>query len=128
MKELYITMKDKPFLLESSFTSYWLKHLNKLGYYTDKISDWSIWYKRVDCYIATDKNSYLCEIKVINKNIFPLRRLSSNQWSALKCWNKLRTWAIVVVYSKTLNKYAIIPFNKIKDLDRDSSIELTFTQ
>jgi len=132
MKELQTILKWWPYKLESSFTTAWLKTLRNKGFYVDKISDGSIWTKKVDCYIATDKSFYICEIKVINKDVFPLSRLRPNQLKGLRLanvlWKKfwLKELAIVVVYSKELNKYKIIPFDVIKDVDVNDSIKLNF--
>lgn len=113
--------------LEKEFTTAWLKTLRVKWYYCDKISDWSIWNKLVDCYILTTQWFYVCEIKVIDKDTFPLNRLRPNQWAALRKADDLIIWtAIVVVYSKYHNKYKIIPFKKIKDLDKNSSVKLIF--
>jgi len=125
MKELKVQI-NWPFQLESSFTTHWLKKLKEKWYYVDKVSDGWIWMKKVDSYIRTDKDSYCCEIKLIDKDIFPLNRLRHNQWASLRKWHELWWTAIVVVYSKTLNKYTIIPFDIIKDLDKNDSIKLSF--
>ena len=132
MKELQTQIKAWPFKLESGFTTAWLKTLRDKGFYVDKISDGSIGTKKVDCYIATNKAFYICEIKIIDKDIFPLSRLRPNQLKGLRLANDLwkKNWikdvSIVVVYSKTLNKYKIIPFDVIKNVDVNDSIKLNF--
>lgn len=126
MKELQTNMKAWPFNLESGFTTKWLKTLKDKGFYVDKISDGSIWTKKVDVYIRTNKSSYCCEIKVIDNDIFQMSRLRPNQRNWLRLWMDLWWEAIVVVYSKKQNKYKIIPFSVIKDLNVDQSIKLKF--
>lgn len=126
MKELQTNIKWWPYKLESSFSTAWLKTLKDKGYYVDKISDWSIWTKVVDCYIRTSESSYCCEIKVIQKDIFQVSRLRPNQRKGLRLWMSLWGKAIVCVYSKELNKYKLIPFDVISDLDTDSSVKLKF--
>jgi len=132
MKELQTQIKAWPFKLESGFTTAWLKTLRDKGFYVDKISDGSIGTKKVDCYIATNKSFYICEIKIINKDIFPLSRLRPNQLKGLRLannlWKKfwLKDLAIVVVYSKKFNDYKIVPFDIIKDIDINDSLKLKF--
>ena len=126
MKELQIPIKWK-FRLEKDFTTAWLKSLKDKWFYTDKISDWSIWNKKIDCYIATDKKLYICEVKVINKDIFPIKRLRSNQKKALRLINNLLPWcALICIYSISFNKYKIFSFDKIKDVSNEDSVKLEF--
>ncbi len=125
MKELNIKTRG-PFLLEKSFTTHWLKLLKEEWFYTDKISDGSIWTKKVDCYIRTPKWDYCCEIKMIEANMFPLTRIRPNQWKALRVYEENKWTSIVVVYSKKHNKYKIIPFPMIADLDKSWSVKLNF--
>ena len=115
-----------PYLLESSFTASWLNSLREQGYYVDKISDASIWVKKVDCYIRDQLQTYCCEIKVVDKDIFQLDRLRPNQYKALRLWDSLGWEAIVVVYSKAFNDYKIIPFRLIKNLDKWDNVKLDF--
>ena len=126
MKELQTELKLKWVRLESGFTTRWLKSLKDKGFYVDKISDWSIWTKVVDCYIRTNISSYCCEIKVIDKDIFQVSRLRPNQRKGLRTWTNLWWKAIVCVYSKVFNQYKIIPFEVLADLDTDSSVKLKF--
>ena len=128
MNELQIKLNGWPYKLESSFTSAWLKILKEKWYYVDKVSDGSIWVKRIDCYIRTNKTTYCCEIKVVNKDIFPLDHLRPNQFKALRLWESLGWTAIVVVYSKELNDYKIIPFDVIKYIDKKDSVKLDFNR
>jgi len=128
MKELLIEIKWK-FILESSFTSHWLSRLRSKWFYCDKISDGSIWNKKVDCYIITNKWFYACEIKIITNDIFPLSRLRSNQWASLRKADENLPWcAIVCVYSKNINKYKIIPFSIIDSINKNDSIKLDFNK
>lgn len=127
MKELKVKISWWPYRLESWFTSAWLKVLRAKWYYCDKISDSWIGMKKVDTYIVTDKQFYVCEIKVIDKDIFHISRLRSNQYASLRLADTLSPGsAIVCVYSKTQNKYKIIPFDVILKVERDESIRLTF--
>ena len=125
MKELLVRLNSKH-TLEKKFTTAWLKELKDKGFYTDKISDWSVWTKKVDCYIKTDMDTYCCEIKVIWTNIFPVNRLRPNQYTALRKWHDLWWSAIVVVYSKKFYQYKIIPFSKILEVWRNDAIKLLF--
>ncbi len=125
MQELNLPIKW-PYKLESSFTTAWGKMIKDKWWYFDKISDWSIWAKKIDCYIITNKWSYICEIKVIDKDIFHIKRLRPNQLKALRLTNKLWWNAILCVYSKSLNKYKLFSFNKIKNLTTDESVKLIF--
>lgn len=126
MQELNTTMKGWPYKLESSFTTAWLKTLKDKWFYVDKISDGSIWTKKVDCYIRTKKDTYCCEIKIIDNDIFPISRLRPNQRKGLRLWMELWWAAIVCVYSKNLNKYKIFNFDKIKNIDVEGSVKLKF--
>jgi len=125
MEELQVKIKW-PYMLEKSFTTAWLKSLKAKGFYTDKISDGGIGIKKVDCYLRSDKSSYCCEIKIIAKDIFPVNRLRANQFASLRKWDDLWWKAIVCVYSKEYNKYKLIPFSLIKDIDKNDSIKLEF--
>ncbi len=126
MKELNTIMKGWPYKLESSFTTAWLKTLKDKWFYVDKISDGSIGTKKVDCYIRTTEDTYCCEIKIIDNDIFPISRLRPNQRKGLRLWMELNGSAIVCVYSKNLNKYKIFNFDKIKDVDVEWSVKLKF--
>lgn len=127
MNELKIELKGKH-KLESSFTTPYLKALKDKWYYVDKVSDASIGTKKVDVYIGTDKWFYIAEIKVIQWNKFPIKRLRENQLKALRT-NLNTVWIpIVIIYSKSYNKYKIIPFDWIKDIEYEDSIELNFTK
>lgn len=113
--------------LEKDFTIAWLKTLKVKGYYCDKISDWSVGNKLIDCYIVSTERFYVCEVKIINKDTFSLSKLRPNQWSALRRADNLIIWtSIVVVYSKLYNKYKIIPFSKIKDLNKNDLVKINF--
>lgn len=128
MEELQVKLNRKNFKLEKDFTSVWGKALKKEWFYFDKISDWSIGFKKIDCYIWTNKKFYVCEVKMIANDIFKISSLRDNQYSSLK--TNLMLWgtaeSIVVVYSKKLDKYSIIPFSVIYLLNRQDSIKLTF--
>lgn len=128
MLELQVKINNRsPFTLEKRFTTEWGKKLKLQWYYFDKISDASLGMKKVDCYIWTNVNFYTCEIKMIDNKIFRISQLRDNQYAALKTAMKLKAWkSIVVVYSKKLDKYTIIPFSVIEPLPRDSAMELTF--
>lgn len=128
MLELQVKMGNRtPFKLEKKFTTEWGKKLKEQGFYFDKISDGSIWMKKVDCYIGTNVNFYVCEIKMVDNKIFKISQLRDNQYTALKNAWKLKAWkSIVVVYSKKVDKYKIIPFSVIEPLPRNSSIQLDF--
>lgn len=125
MKELILPIKWKH-TTEAKFTTAWLKELRVKWYYCDKISDWSIWAKKVDCYIRTKIDTYCCEIKVIEVNTFNLSRLRPNQWASLRKWYELWWTAILCVYSKKHNKYKIFNFEKIKDLSSNDNVSLIF--
>lgn len=127
MKELQVKVPWWPFPTEAKFTTAWLKVLKDKGYYTDKISDASIGTKTVDCYLSTDKDSYCCEVKVVDAEKFPLSRLRPNQWRALRLWDKNHGVSVVVVYSKKHNDYKVIPFQMIADLDKNDYVWLSFT-
>ena len=125
MKELLVRLNGN-YTLEKQFTTAYLKLLKEKWFYVDKISDWSVWSKKVDCYIRTSDETYCCEIKVINKNIFPVKKLRANQYTALKKWHDLWWQAIVIVYSKTYKQYKIIPFSKILEIWKNDAIKLLF--
>ena len=125
MKELLVRLNGN-YTLEKQFTTAYLKLLKEKWFYTDKISDWSVWSKKVDCYIRTNEDTYCCEIKVINNNIFPVKKLRANQYTALKKWHDLWWQAIVIVYSKTYKQYKIIPFSKILEIWKNDAIKLLF--
>ena len=125
MKELQ-TIIPGSYSLEKTFTTAWLKTLKDKGFYTDKISDSSVGMKKVDCYIATPWFFYPCEIKLVNNDKLPLKRISGNQWSALTLNIWLWHRSIIVVYSKKYNNYKIIPFEKIMNLDRNGHVKLIF--
>ncbi len=125
MKELELKIKG-PFLLEKSFTTHWLKLLKDKWFYTDKISDGSIGTKKIDCYIRTPDWDYCCEIKMAESTLLPLTRIRPNQWNAMRLYEENWGQSILVVYSKKFNKYKIIPFEKIANLDKWWSIKLVF--
>mgnify|MGYP002333458724 CR=1 FL=1 len=112
--------------LEKDFTTDWLRSLEKKDFTTDKISDWSIWYKKIDCYIWTNKWYYVCEIKVIKKDVFKISQLRANQISFLRKTLKTVWKPIVTVYSIEYDNYVIIPFEYIKDMKKEDSITLKF--
>lgn len=125
MQELQVKIKWLH-RLEKQFTKEWLDLLENKWYPVDKVSDWSIWTKKVDCYIFTDVSSYICEIKVIASDIFKISKLRDNQYSFLKRNLKLNWKPIVTVYSKKYNDYKIIPFEFIVSKDRNDRIKLQF--
>ncbi len=125
MQEIKIPVPGE-YTLEKKFTTSWFKELNKKWFPTDKISDGSIWTKKVDGYIFTKKASYVCEVKVIKKDIFKISQLRDNQYSFLKR-NLETNWVpIVCVYSIFHNDYKIIPFEFIEKKDRNDRIQLQF--
>jgi len=131
MQELKVELNNKEiFPLEKDFTREWRKILEDKWYLFDKISDGSLWYKLIDAYIATNINSYVCEIKVIPGYTFNLNKIRSNQWTGLEINHNLKCKqeSIVVVYSKKADKYTIIPFWIIAHFNRVGRIKLTFTQ
>ena len=126
MEELKIKIKAK-FTKESEFTTFWLKELKELWFACDKISDWSIWTKKIDCYITSDKAMYVCEVKIIEWKTFNLWRIRDNQRAYLSQVNKLWWKAIMCVASKKLQEYVIFSFDRIKDFDRKTtSLDLKF--
>lgn len=125
MQEINITVPWE-YKLEKTFTTAWLKELTKKWYTTDKISDWSIWAKKVDCYIFTDQASYICEVKIIKNDIFKISQLRDNQKSFLKRNLNLNWKPIVCVYSISHNKYKIIPYEFIVDKSHNDRIKLQF--
>lgn len=128
MKELEVEMMNKKsFSLEKDFTTHYLKQLKQKGYFAYKISDAWVWIKPMDVFIYTSNWWYYCEIKIIEKDIFQISQLRDNQYTALKHIYTLWWNAIVIVYSKIINKYKIIPFDKIVWLDRNNSIKLIFS-
>lgn len=125
MNELETSIKW-PYKLESSFTTSWLKSLKEKWYFCYKIPDWSLWQKPYDVIVVTDKNTYHIEIKLIKGNKFPLSNLRPNQWASMRKIDKLLWSSILVIYSSNNNNYKIIPFSKIKNLDKQGKIELVF--
>lgn len=125
MKELKVDIKWS-FTTEAKFTTAWLKQLRDKWFYCDKISDSWIWFKKVDCYIRSNKDSYCCEIKVIEATTFNLWKIRPNQWASLRKWYNLWGNAILCVYSKKHNKYKIFSFEKIKYLSSNDNVSLIF--
>lgn len=125
IKELKVEL-EKKHTLEKNFTTEWLNKLDKQWFSYDKISDWSIWTKKVDCYIFWKKVTYICEVKMITNDIFKISQLSDNQYAFLKRNIDSQAIPIVCIYSKKLNKYKIILFEKIVNFPRNDRLKLTF--
>lgn len=125
MKELNLQIKWT-YTLESKFTTAWLKEIRNKGWFAYKLSDGSLWQKPFDAIVTTDKGTYFVELKVINKDVFQINRFWPSQLKSLRLVNSMWWNAIVLVYSKTYNKYKIFSFDMIKDLSSDESVKLIF--
>lgn len=114
MEELkWVKMPKKWFIYEKDFTTYFLKELEKKWFWSKKWSDGSWDTKPYDCNIVTNKNSYHCEIKVIDNEIITLKDFRPNQVRWLTTIAKLWWLAIAIIYSQKHNNYVVINF---KDL------------
>ena len=125
MLELNLKVPWK-FTLESKFTTAWLKEIRNKGWFAYKLSDGSLWQKPFDAIVTTNKGTYFIELKVVNKDIFNISRFWPSQLKSLRLTNSLWSNAIVLVYSKTYNRYKIFSFDKIKNLDSSESVKLIF--
>ena len=125
MKELNLIVPWQ-YSLESKFTTSWLKEIRNKGWFAYKLSDGSLGQKPFDAIVTTNKGTYYVELKVINKDIFPINRFWPSQLKSLRLTNELWWNAIVLVYSKQYNQYKIFSFDKIKDLSSNESVKLIF--
>ena len=89
MQELEVKLQESH-NSESEFTREWLSLLEKKGYRSTKITDWSIWLKPFDWIIESDQDSYFFEAKKILWNIFKNSQMRQNQITSFLRITKLR--------------------------------------
>ena len=111
MQELEVQLQESH-NSEAEFTREWLSLLEKKGYRSTKITDWSIWLKPFDWIIESDQDSYFFEAKRILWNIFKNSQMRQNQITSFLRITKLRKnrKCIVVIFKKWTKDYIIIPF------------------
>lgn len=110
----------KSFTLERDFLSAFLKNIKDDWGWWYKISD--VWFtiKPFDCVFINQEWIFVCEAKIIENDIFDIKKMRSNQFTALKRISKIiekynlkNIHAVVLIYSTWLKKYKMINFSKI---------------
>ena len=120
MNKFYYKLKSF-FLLESKFTTAYLKEFKDDWWWCHKISDLAGNMKPFDWFGVNKWWLIFCDAKVIENDMFKISSLRNNQLTALerihlvseKYWFSHLVFPVVQVYSKNFNDYKFIHIKEI---------------